>query len=43
MKLIRLYRKDGLKYSPLDFYAAVLEYRDIWPELSDPITRARIN
>lgn len=33
-------RKDGAKYSPREFYFAVLEYRDIWPELSDPITKA---
>lgn len=33
-------RKAGDRYSPTDFYSSVLEYRDIWPELSDPITRA---
>lgn len=33
-------RKDGEKYRPNEFYYSVLEYRESWPELSDPITRA---
>jgi len=35
-----LNRKDGYEYSARDFYYDVLGYRDIWPELSDPITKA---
>lgn len=33
-------RKAGEAYNPRDFYYHVLDYRDVWPELSDPITRA---
>ena len=33
-------RKDGEKYRQNEFYFNVLEYRESWPELSDPITRA---
>lgn len=33
-------RRGGVAYDPQQFYFDVLEYRDIWPELSDPITRA---
>ena len=33
-------RKDGEKYRPNEFYYSILEYRESWPELSDPITRA---
>ena len=33
-------RRGGVAYDPQQFYFDVLEYRDIWPELSDPITQA---
>lgn len=33
-------RKAGDAYNPRDFYCHVLDYRDIWPEISDPITKA---
>ena len=33
-------RRGGVAYDPQQFYFDVLEYREIWPELSDPITRA---
>lgn len=33
-------RKGGEQYRPSTFYFEVLAYREIWPELSDPITRA---
>ena len=33
-------RKDGDEYRAGDFYFEVLSYRDIWPDISDPITRA---
>lgn len=33
-------RKDGEKYSAREFYWAVMDYRDRWPEWADEITRA---
>ena len=33
-------RKDGQKYSAREFYWGVMNYRDIWPEWADAITRA---
>lgn len=33
-------RRDGEPYSAKKFYFDILEYRTIWPQLSDPITYA---
>lgn len=33
-------RKDGEKYSAREFYFAVMNYRDLWPQWTDAITRA---
>lgn len=33
-------RKGGDEYNARDFYYNVLQYRETWPNLSDPITRA---
>lgn len=33
-------RKDGEKYKASEFYWAVMNYRETWPEWADAITRA---
>lgn len=33
-------RRAGDAYNARDFYCDVLQYRETWPDLSDPITKA---